>query len=270
MKRIAFATSLFVLGFSSDLAHAKNICIAIADARTGSVLHEEGDCRARVTPASTFKIALSVMGYDSGFLTDAHAPALPFKPGYTDWGGAEWTRTTDPTRWMKYSVVWLSQRITDALGAERIGDYLRAFDYGNADFSGDPGKDNALERAWISSSLKIAPVEQLTFLRSLINRRLPVNDRAVDMTLEIVETQATEGGWRVSGKTGSAYPRRKDGSFDRAGGWGWYVGWARKADRTVVFARLDQDERRETGSAGVRARDAFLSGWPKLAAAAVR
>ena len=204
MKRIAFATSLFVLGFSSDLAHAKNICIAIADARTGSVLHEEGDCRARVTPASTFKIALSVMGYDSGFLTDAHAPALPFKPGYTDWGGAEWTRTTDPTRWMKYSVVWLSQRITDALGAERIGDYLRAFDYGNADFSGDPGKDNALERAWISSSLKIAPVEQLTFLRNLINRKLPVNDRAVDMTLEIAETQATDGGWRGSGKTGSA------------------------------------------------------------------
>ncbi len=62
---------------------------------------QEGDCATRVTPASTFKIAISLMGFDSGFLKDAHTPTLPYREGYVDWGGAEWLKPTDPTRWIK-------------------------------------------------------------------------------------------------------------------------------------------------------------------------
>ena len=76
-------------------------------------------------------------------------PVLDYREGDPDWGGEEWKQPTDPTRWLKYSVVWYSQRITHALGAERLTAYANAFSYGNADFSGDPGKNNGLERAWI-------------------------------------------------------------------------------------------------------------------------
>ncbi|HTM76777.1 MAG TPA: class D beta-lactamase [Devosia sp.] len=258
---------LIVLIVSIAPARAKTICIVIADADSGVVLLEQGDCRSRVTPASTFKIALSVMGFDSGFLSDVHTPALPFKTGYADWGGANWKQPTDPIRWLKYSVVWFSQQITAALGVETLERYALAFGYGNADFAGDAGKNNALERAWISSSLKIAPVEQVAFLRNLINRNLPVRPRAVDMTMAIVETTPAGGGWVISGKTGSAYPRLADGSFNRAKGWGWFVGWATKAGRTLVFARLDQDEKRERVSAGIRAKEALLDEWQGIVAA---
>ena len=239
---------------------------ASADAASGDVLLEEGDCRSRVTPASTFKIALSLIGYDAGYLTGITTPVLPYRQGYPDWGGKNWTQPTDPQRWMKYSVVWYSQQITGALGGDRIERYLSAFGYGNADFAGDPGRNNGLERAWISSSLKIAPSEQVTFLRALVNRGLPVVPDAIDKTMAIVETVAVGNGWLVSGKTGTAYPRMADGSFDRARGWGWFVGWAKKGNRTVVFARLNQDERREKGSAGIRARTAFLEQWPETVA----
>ncbi|MEP3438165.1 MAG: class D beta-lactamase [Hoeflea sp.] len=265
MKIIAvFLVALFV---SVASAGARTICTVIADARTGEILLEQGDCRSRVTPASTFKVALSLIGFDAGFLTGTNAPVLAFKPGYPDWGGANWTQPTDPERWMKYSVVWYSQQITAALGAEKIESRLKAFGYGNTDFSGDPGKSNALERAWIASSLKIAPLEQVAFLRALVNRTLPVAAQAIDRTMAIVETNPAGNGWTVSGKTGAAYPRMANGKFDRAKSWGWFVGWARKGDRTLIFARLDQDEKREKGSAGIRAKNALLEQWPGLIAA---
>lgn len=260
------APCLIALFLSVTPASARTICTIIADADSGAVLLEQGDCRSRVTPASTFKIALSVMGFDASVLSDANTPNLPFKAGYADWGGDNWTRPTDPTRWMKYSVVWFSQQLTAALGVDTLERYALALGYGNADFTGDAGKNNALERAWISSSLKIAPVEQVAFLRNLINGNLPVQPQAIAMTMAIVETTPAAGGWMISGKTGAAYPRLADGTLDRAKGWGWFVGWAKNADRTLVFARLDQDEKRESVSAGIRAKEAILQAWPALVA----
>lgn len=263
MKHVLTCLAAFLLSLAP--ANAGTICTLVTNAQSGVILLEEGDCRTRVTPASTFKIPLSLMGYDAGILENAYAPVLPFKKGYADWGGRNWTQATDPARWMQYSVVWFSQQITAALGLTQLKKYATDFDYGNADFAGDAGLNNALERAWISSSLKIAPIEQVTFLRNLINRRLPVKPDAIDMTLTIIEASATSDGWVVAGKTGAAFPRQADGSFNRAKSWGWFIGWAHKGNRTLVFARLDQDERRQNGSAGIRTKEAFLQNWDQLA-----
>lgn len=246
-------------------AQAATLCTLIADARTGEMLVESGShCDTPTTPASTFKVPLAVMGFDAGFLKDAQTPALPFKKGYADWGGAEWRQTTDPTRWMDYSVVWYSQAIARELGATQLQNYAKAFAYGNADFSGDPGANNGLERSWISSSLKLTPRAQLAFMQKLVTGQLPVTQAAMDTTLAIMQRRSTTNGWQVLGKTGSAFPRKANGSFDRAHGWGWYVGTAQRDGRTLVFARLTQDEGGETGTAGLRTRDALLKEWPSL------
>ena len=84
----------FVLaGLASSTVYARTICTVVADASTRQILVQQGDCSSRVTPASTFKIAISLMGFDSGFLKDAHAPRLPYRDGYVDWGGAAWRQT---------------------------------------------------------------------------------------------------------------------------------------------------------------------------------
>lgn len=247
-------------------AQAGVVCTVIADARNGAVLLQEGDCATRVTPASTFKIALAVMGFDAGVLTDERTPALPFREGYPDWIAA-WRQDTTPASWMRHSVVWYSQEIARRLGHDRFRFYAERFGYGNADVSGDPGKDNALERSWISSSLKISPLEQVSFLARLYNRALPTSREAQDLTHRVVETWKADG-WTVHGKTGSAYPRKADGSFDRDRGWGWFVGWAERGGEALVFARLEQDEKRGAGPGGIRARDRLLREFPGLAAAA--
>jgi beta-lactamase class D len=256
-----FRAVLLLLALASG-AEARTICTIVAE-DTGRVILEEGDCTSRATPASTFKIALAVMGFDSGFLQDAETPKLTFKAGDPDWGGAEWREATTPRRWIKYSVVWYSQRITQALGARRLSDYARAMGYGNADFSGDPEFDNGLERAWISSSLQISPREQVGFLQGLVTETLPASPRAMAEARGIVESSRV-GGWQIWGKTGSAFPRRADRSFDRAKGWGWYVGWAERDGRRVVFARLTQAEAASKTSTGIATRQGLLADWTVL------
>lgn len=130
-RRVKFLFSSFgVVAASLFINHgvqARTICTALADARTGEVLFQQGDCSSRVTPASTFKIAISLMGFDSGFLKDEHSPTLPYQTGYVDWGGATWREPTDPSRWIKYSVVWFSQQVAQSLGQARFQRYTNQF-----------------------------------------------------------------------------------------------------------------------------------------------
>lgn len=243
-------------------SEARILCTVITEAESGRVLVQEGECRERVTPASTFKIALAVMGYDAGFLKNENEPLLPFKKGYVEWGGDHWRQPTDPAWWMRYSVVWFSQQIAKSLGAKKLHDYGVKLSYGNADFSGDPGKNNGLDRSWIGSSLKISPLEQVQFLRGLVNRTLPVSPQAQDKAKAIVETFSAIDGTLLQGKTGSAFPRKADGSQDREHSFGWFVGWMKAKNQTLVFVRLIQDEQDLGGATGVRAREALLAEWP--------
>ncbi|MGJ7917324.1 penicillin-binding transpeptidase domain-containing protein [Massilia sp. LXY-6] len=97
-----------------------------------------------------------------------------------DWRES-WLHPTDPTKWMKDSVVWFSQQLTQSLGRERFADYTRKFEYGNTDVNSDQ-KHDALTLSWIGSSLQISPMEQVSFLTRLVKRRLGVSEHAFAMT----------------------------------------------------------------------------------------
>ena len=259
----AIVAGMLAYAAGSARAETVTICTLIADLDSGKEIHRDGDCATRVTPASTFKTVLAVIGYDSGFLKSPSEPVLRIEKGEADWGGDAWRRPTDPKAWMEHSVVWYSQRIAKALGTARIEAYLKSFGYGNADMSGDPGKDNGLMRGWIASSLKVSPEEQVRFTAALANGRLQVAAGAIDLTARTMQDFNADG-WRVKGKTGSAFPRKKDGNFDRARAWGWFVGWGEKDGRRVVFARLNQDRKRDNRPSGIRARDGLLKDLPDL------
>jgi beta-lactamase class D len=248
-----------------DAPDAPLRCTILLDAASGKPLLREGSCGERVTPASTFKIALSLMGYDSGVLRDEHAPALPFKAGYVDWRPA-WRVPTDPARWMHESVVWYSQQVVAKLGLPRVQTYVDRFGYGNRDLSDARHraelKESGLNLAWINSSLAISPDEQAAFLRKLVRRELGVKPLAYEMTARILKQPDLPNGWQVWGKTGSGSPVLADGRSDNAHAYGWFAGWASKGPRTVVFVRLIQDDKDTDGPTGYRARDALLAELP--------
>ena len=247
-------------------AYAQLHCTILADAATGTELVREGQYEQRVTPASTFKIAISLMGYDSGILDDEHSPSLPFKQGYLDWQPT-WRASTDPAAWMKNSVVWYSEQVVFKLGAARFQRYADGFDYGNHDLSARPRRDDGHVLPWLSSSLKISPVEQVAFLTKLVTGKLPVTKKAVEMTSRLLTQPQLANGWNVYGKTGTGGPDAT-GATTQGGDYGWFVGWATRGEQRIVFARLVQDDRDEKVRAGLRVRDALLRELPALLDAA--
>jgi bla regulator protein BlaR1 len=227
-------------------------CTLMLDAATGAVLVEEGRCDVRTTPASIFNIAVSLMGFDAGILQDAHTPALPFKAGYVDWQPS-WRTATDPTSWIRNSTVWYAQQVTSRLGERRVQDYVGRFAYGNQDLTG------GVDIAWIASSLQVSPREQVAFLRKVANRDLPVSAHAFDMTAQLLRLPTLANGWQVYGKTGTA---SGDGAGNNSRALGWFVGWATKDGRTVVFARQTLGPRDPDRAAGPLLKERFLRTLP--------
>ena len=101
----------------------------------------------------------------------------------------------------------------------------------------------------------------MDFLRKMVRRELPLSPRAYDMTSRIMAPVTLANGWTVQGKTGTASPVRVDGGEGGELQYGWYVGWASKGGRTVVFAHLVLD-RRQGDAGGPRARAAVLRELP--------
>jgi beta-lactamase class D len=149
--------------------------------------------------------------------------------------------------------------VTGRLGAAGVRGYVQAFDYGNRDLSSVAGMSDAAALSELSPTLAISPAEQTVFLRKVVKRSLPLSAHAYDMTARLLRQDALANGWEVYGKTGTARARLPDGSEDEAQYIGWFVGWASKGGRTLVFARLLQHPLDARQYAGARARDALLS-----------
>lgn len=241
---------------------AAQSCTVILDAASGKVLLRDGICDRRLNPFSTFKLPLAVMGYDAGILRDETTPKWPYKAEYE--ASKRDRKPVDPVIWERDSVLWFSRELVSRMGRETFSRYVAAFGYGNADISGDAGKDNGLTHSWLASSLKISADEQADFVRRLLARELPVSDRAVDLTTAIMPTFAAGDGWTVHGKTGSGSRRDDKGEIDRDLPQGWFVGWAEAGSRRIVFARLELGVSRKESPKGPAVREAFVKALPKL------
>lgn len=263
MRYFLLVLTLFSCSFAIDVLAADS-CTVLLDNTTNQIIRAEGSCEKQYSPASTFKVALALMGYDAGVLIDEHEPAWPFKEGYIVNKDND-KQTTDPTSWEKNSVVWYSQKLAVALGAEKFERYINQFEYGNKDISGDKGKNNGLTHSWLSSSLRISPIEQVLFMNKILNRQLGLSPRAYDMTEAVLPIFEADG-WAVKGKTGSGWLLDEEGKVDKNHPHGWFVGWAQKADRKIVFAKLMVDDEPVKGlnAFGLKAREAFLVELPHL------
>jgi beta-lactamase class D len=105
-----------------------------------------------------------------------------------------------------------------------------------------------LTKAWLSSTLKISAEEQIEFLRRLWAGQLSASPRAVALVKSSVDTERSERGAELSGKTGS-------GSMDdRRSRLGWFVGRLESGGKEYFFA-VDFSDAGRKGQAGQEARD---------------
>ncbi len=227
MKKISF----FILFFFMTIQLTAEEAFLLMSMENLQVIAQQGsqtDITARVSPCSTFKVALSLMGFDSGILKDPLHPEWPYL-AYSDSSSA-CNRAQTPKSWIANSCVWYSQQLTKQLGMEKLQLYVDKFNYGNRDLSGDKGKNNGLTRAWLNSSLKISMFEQVAFLKHMLEKSLPVSEYATQTTIELLFLKTLKNQWNLYAKTGQGRdPITKKQLL-------WLVGWVEKGDKRYIFA----------------------------------
>lgn len=220
----------------------------------GQTLQSEGDCKTQYAPQSTFKIALSLIGFDSGIFESESKPAwtLPIDvdPYINICKG-----THNPRTWIRDSCLWYSRILTTKLGMEHFQTYINKFDYGNRDLSG------GLTDSWISSSLKISPLEQTEFLQRIVEHKLGISKESYEKTKNIMFVQELAGGWKLYGKTGNGSKIDKHGNKTDLQQ-GWFVGYIEKNNRHILFASHIVDSEKNSVFASLRAKnEALIKLW---------
>lgn len=200
---------------------------------TDEIVLELGEqINKQISPYSTFKITLSLMGFDAGILKDEKTPTWDFQEGYDDFL-EPWRGSQTPQSWIKYSCVWYSKILALQLGLEKIQSYLTSIEYGNEDMSGGLAQPGPTSVAWINSSLKISPKEQVDFIQRMVCEQLPISPHAIQMTKLLLFREELPEGWKLFGRTG----------------FGWFVGWIEKDHNFCPFAyhiseqKIDPDQR---------------------------
>jgi beta-lactamase class D len=179
-------------------------------------------------PASTFKIANSVIALETGVVGDPDKDV--FKWDGVKHDNEAWNRDHTLRSAIAVSAFPVYQEIARRIGPERMQKYVDTLDYGNRNIGG------GIDWFWVRGDLRIDLVQQVDFVDRLRRGVLPVSKRAQDLVRDILPVT----------KVGDAVIRAKTGLTDREhGSLGWLVGWAEKGSANTVFAlNLDVREPR--------------------------
>lgn len=178
----------------------------------------------RFIPASTFKIANTVIGLDCGAVKDVDE-VLPYggKPQRLK----QWEKDAPLREAIVISSVPVYQELARRIGKERMAEGLKKLGYGNRQMG------EVIDRFWLQGPLKISAAEQVVFLRKLLAGELPVSKQSVAALREIIQKQPLEGGGTLCYKTGWS-----DSSDPQIG---WLVGWVESGEGKVVPFALNID-----------------------------
>jgi beta-lactamase class D len=204
--------------------------------------HDRARAEQRFVPASTFKIANTLIGLAAGAVRDVDEP-LPY--GGRPQAYKTWEKDMGLREAIAMSNVPIYQELARRIGLERMRDNIERIDYGNAEIG------DTVDNFWLRGPLRISAVEQTRFLAALALEALPYPREVQRNVREIILLDQGEG-WTLYGKTG----------WENAPGQGvgWWVGWVQKAGRVYAFAlnmdmqnTADTDKRVTLGTASLGA-----------------
>ena len=173
----------------------------------------------RYSPASTFKIANSLIGLSTGAVKSVNevlpykGPAEPFIP--------EWASDMGLHKAIVISNVPIYQELARRIGLHQMREGLVKLHYGNQKTG------NVVDRFWLEGPLKISALEQVQFLTRLVQDDLPL-PKYVQKSVRKILLIEKGAEWKLYGKTGW---ENAPGS-----GIGWWVGWIVKNGHAYVFA----------------------------------
>jgi beta-lactamase class D len=193
--------------------------IVVLNNSTGKYFrYNEQRCAERFLPASTFKIPNSLIGLETGVISDENF--------VIKWDGIErskeWDRDHTLATALKYSVVPYYQELARRVGKEKYMELLLKIDYGNNTVG------EVVDRFWLDNSLRISADEQIEFLKRFYDYKLPFSKRSVDIVKKIMSEEKYPNSV-MKFKTGTGNKEDKN--------WiGWLVGYVEKQSDVYFFA----------------------------------
>ena len=210
------------------------------DAQSGVTTRYNAERAAeRRTPASTFKIFNSLVALDAAAVADEHEVVAW---DGVDRGSAGWNQSQDLETAYQRSSVWVYRELARRVGRDTLQAWLDREAYGNATIG-----DEA-DVFWLDQSLRIAPDEQVDFLRRLQAGETGFSDRAEGIVKRIM----------IADTLGSAVVRGKSGWYLHDGeSLGWWVGWVERGDAAHFFALTMETDDMEFEMRGMRKEAAY-------------
>lgn len=204
----------------------------------------------RFLPASTFKIANTMIILEAGVIDDPVAETIA-------WDGVErgggWDQDQTLRSAFRRSAYWAFSALAHEVGHAEMARQVTAFGYGDENIGGP----DDVGTFWLEGPLTITAREQVGFLSRLQGRSLPVEAAHMETVIDFMEVERGEG-WVLRGKTGWAQPEGRPDT-------GWFVGWLESGDETWLFAvNIDMTEpdrhralRRELAESALRQIGAY-------------
>jgi beta-lactamase class D len=176
---------------------------------------------ARVLPASTFKIVNSLIGLETGVITDEKM--------LIKWDGIKrsneaWNKDMSMEEAFKVSCVPWYQELARRIGKDTMKLWIDSLGYGNK-IIGDK-----IDSFWLNNQLKISPDEQLGLMKRLYFDQLPFQKRTQQIVRDVMK-QEDNTAYTLSYKTGWGYDEKNNSV-------GWLVGWIEENKHPYFFVTL--------------------------------
>lgn len=169
-------------------------------------------------PASTFKIANSLIGLETGAVSSVDE-VLPYggEPQFIK----AWENDMGLRDAIKISNVPIYQELARRIGLDRMQNMISKICYGNQSV----GK--SVDQFWLEGPIRISAMEQVKFIAKLIKDELPIAIEHQKAVREILQLEQTE---KYSLYVKSGWTTAPDPDT------GWWVGWITHDSKNYAFA----------------------------------
>jgi len=170
-------------------------------------------------PASTFKIANSIIGLELGILEDT---STVFK-----WDGSPrafpiWEQDLPLKEAFQKSCVPCYQELAREIGTQRMNNYLENIKFGQMIVN-----DQTIDNFWLVGTSNINSLQQINFLERLYRKELPISNKTNRILRDILKI-GTYKDFLLSGKTGFETSSESHT--------GWFVGYIERSNELYFFA----------------------------------
>ena len=180
--------------------------------------YDHSRAETRFVPASTFKIANTLIGLSTGSVASVDE-VLPYggEPQFLP----QWERDMGLREAISVSNVAIYRELARRIGLVRMQEGVNRLDYGNRQIG------TVVDQFWLKGPLKISAIEQTVFLAGLAQGSLPMDARLQESVRDILLLEK-QGSRSLYGKTGWENAPQQ--------GIGWWVGWVERNGRIHAFA----------------------------------